>query len=68
MSKSESTYIKVIGQLTISGNVALIAEETINGFQKGSVIHTVTKSTYYKMRSPKQVRVLRSGRVESVIE
>lgn len=68
MSKSESTYIKVVGQLPMSGKVSLIAEETINGVQKGSVIHTVTRTTFQKMRSPKQVRVLRSGRVESVIQ
>jgi len=67
----EKFELRVIGQLTMGGKVSLIAEESLLDIQKGSLVHSVTKSTYNKMRTPKTVRIFvdtfGKKRIESVI-
>jgi len=69
----DSFNVRVIGQLTMSGRVSLIAEESVKNIKKGTLIHSCSRTTYHKMREPKSVRVFENvcfgvRRVESILE
>lgn len=60
--------VRVIGQLTMSGLVSLIAEQDNkeHGIKNGEVVYTTTRRNYSEMRTPKEVRIMNSGRRECV--